>query len=73
MFYIILIILAIILWKWLKPETRQITAGTVNRLGLTSLMAANKCLDQVDDSLGLDQNYYNELVDRYSNASTKKR
>lgn len=74
MFYIILIIVAIIVWKWLKKETRIITAGTANRVGLTTIMAVNKALDGVDDAIGLNEKYYNELVARYNkNASTKKR
>ena len=72
MFYLFIVILAIAIWRWLKKETREITAGTVNRTGITVLLTVNKALDGVDDALGLNENYYNELVTRYSKTSTKK-
>ena len=73
MFYIILIIVAIIVWKWLSSDTRTIVKGTLNRSGETTLLAANKGLDLVEESLEITPEYKSKLLARYSQPTTKSR
>ena len=73
MFYVLLIIVAIIVWKWLSSDTRTIVKGTLNRSGETTLLAANKGLDLVEESLEINDDYKSKLLARYSQPNTTKR
>ena len=73
MFYVILIIVAIIVWKWWTNDTRTLVKGTLNRSGETTLLAANKGLDLVEESLEINDDYKSKLLARYSQPTTTKR
>ena len=65
---IILFIIAFILWKWFSDDTRTIIKGTTNRAGEDTLLAANKGLDTVEETLGIDENYKQRILARYTNS-----
>ena len=73
MFYVILIIVAIIVWKWLSSDTRTIVKGTLNRSGETTLLAANKGLDLVEESLEINDDYKSKLLARYSQPTKSRK
>jgi hypothetical protein len=63
---LLIVILVFIVWKWLSNNTRTIIKGTVNRAGEDTLLAANKGLDTVEETLGIDDEYKKEVLAKYS-------
>lgn len=68
MFWIILLVVTFLVWKWFSADTRVIIKGTVNRSGEDTLLACNKGLDLVEESLDLSPEYKAELLQRYNDS-----
>lgn len=66
MFWIILLVVTFLVWKWFANDTKVIIKGTINRTGEDTLLGMNKGLDLVEESLDLSPEYKNELLKRYS-------
>ena len=62
---LILFIIAFIIWKWFSDDTRLIVKGTTNRAGEDTLLAANKGLDAVEETLGINEDYKQIVLTRY--------
>ena len=63
---LIIVILVFIVWKWFQDDTRTIIKGTINRTGEDTLLAANKGLDTVEETLGINDEYKQEILAKYS-------
>ena len=63
---LLIVILVFIIWKWLSNNTRIIIRGTINRAGEDTLLAANKGLDTVEETLGIDDEYKKQILAKYS-------
>lgn len=66
MFWIILLVVTFLVWKWFANDTKTIIKGTINRTGEDTLLGVNKGLDLVEESLDLSPEYKAELLKRYS-------
>lgn len=66
MFWIILLVITFLVWKWFANDTKVIIKGTINRTGEDTLLGMNKGLDLVEESLDISPEYKSELLKRYS-------
>ena len=69
--FLVLFIIACFIWMWFSDDTRRIVRGTTNRAGEDTLLAANKGLDTLENTLGINEEYKQSILTRYGKPTSK--